>query len=453
MNVPSASLEYPSHRLTASHEASAYGAALLESLGVGVAAGAGTDDCDPVLDWAASGAMALSGEPKRASLGPWHLAAAMRGALAALSSVGAEALPANLDGPALLGERAAIFGFKRRGRVSPGGSCHLLRSLDGWLAVNLPRHDDLALLPAWLGATPNGNTWNWVERSVARRQSGELLERARLLGLAVAEVRAPTASPPPWYRVARRGRPRSDNSRRTPLVVDLSSLWAGPLATHLMHLSAARVIKVESSRRPDGARRGPQAFYDLLNYGKQSVALDFTSASDRLVLGQLVRKADIVVESSRPRALLQLGIDAPSLIDTVPGLTWLSITGYGRAQPRCGWVAFGDDAAAAAGLAVAAGSQASPAFCGDAIADPLTGVHAALAALAAWQQGGGRLLDISLHDVAAHSLQAVKARALSANAALRPEDVAAPRARQAHGAARRLGADTSAVLAEFALQC
>ncbi len=453
MDPASASHDYTRHRIGGSDEASAYGAALLESLGFAVAADTRRAAYDPLRDWAASGAMALSGEPGQASLGPWHLATAMRGALAALANVSTNPLAYDLDGPALLGERAAIFGYQRRGRISPGGSCHLLPSLGGWLAVNLPRSDDVELLPAWLEDSARRDTWNWIQTSLARRSGAELLERARLLGLAVAEVRSPSATPQPWYRSALHGRPSSHSSRPGPLIIDLSSLWAGPLATHLMQLCGARVIKVESRRRPDGARSGPEAFYNLLNYGKQSVALDFGCPSDRLALIRLLRNADIVVESSRPRALLQLGIDARALVETVPGLTWLSITGYGRRQPQRNWVAFGDDAAAAAGLAVAAGSEEAPAFCGDAIADPLTGVHAALAALASWHQGGARLVDISLHDVAAHALQAGKTQPRRANTRVRPEDVAAPRARQPLGSARRLGADTKAVLAEFSSRC
>ena len=43
------------------------------------------------------------------------------------------------------------------------------------------------------------------------------------------------------------------------MVVDLSSLWAGPLVGHLLLRAGARVVKVESTTRPDGARRGSHA--------------------------------------------------------------------------------------------------------------------------------------------------------------------------------------------------
>jgi crotonobetainyl-CoA:carnitine CoA-transferase CaiB-like acyl-CoA transferase len=115
--------------------------------------------------------------------------------------------------------------------------------------------------------------------------------------------------------------------------------------------------------------------------------------------------ADIVIEASRPRALRQLGIEAERLVDANPGLTWISLTGYGRLEPMGNWVGFGDDAAIAAGLGLRfAHCHGTPAFCGDAIADPLTGLHAALAAWHSYRSGGGRLLALALRDVVAHCL-------------------------------------------------
>ena len=63
-------------------------------------------------------------------------------------------------------------------------------------------------------------------------------------------------------------------------------------------------------------------------------------------------------------------------------------------------VAFGDDAAAAGGLV--AHDDEGPCFVADAVADPLTGVAAAAAAVAALEVGGGWLLDVAMSRVAAH---------------------------------------------------
>lgn len=415
----------------------------------------------PDLAWAASGAMALTGAPGSAPvLAPAPLASAMAAAAAALGRLaGGEGL-ARLDAPALLGERAAVFGYRRRGPVSPGGSCRLLPAADGWLAVNLARADDRELLPAWVGVAGGSETWSALAGALRERPVAELVARARLLGLPVARAAAPSGERVSWCRVVAEG-PRVERPpAAAPLVVDLSALWAGPLCTHLLGLAGARVVKVESCARPDGARQGPAAFYDLLNAGKASVALDLGAAAGRRQLRGLLERADVVVESARPRALAQLGICAEALVAARPGLTWVSITGYGRAEPAGSWVAFGDDAAAAAGLAVATGTPGAPLFCGDAIADPLTGAHAAVAALASFRAGGGRLLDVSLRDVVAHWLArpsgAREARVEpSGEVVLGAQRVAVrpPRARSVTGAARALGADNRAVFDELGLVC
>ncbi len=450
--------------LEGSGVAADYAAALLGACGVDVARSPGGVALHPALDWARSGAMALTGRADGPpQLAPGPLAACARGALTALRTLVGTGWRSELEGPELLGERAAILGLTRRSVISAGGSCRLLPSADGWVAVNLARPDDVALLPAWFAeAGPGDAPWAFVAERVAQRSSAELVERARLLGLPVAEAGAPDASPPPWCRVAARGEPAMRTAGESPLVVDLSSLWAGPLCTHLLGLARARVVKVESRARPDGARRGRPAFFDLLNAGKRSVALDFASPGGRRQLRALVERADIVVESARPRALAQLGLEAEALVRAVPGLSWVSITGYGRREPQAGWVAFGDDAAAAAGLAAATGAgEGAPLFCGDAIADPLTGLHAAVAAWASWRCGGGQLLDLALRDVTAHVLGfgvescAARVRRVGSGFEVAVDGerapVLAPRARVARGCARPLGADTHAVLRDLGI--
>ena len=144
-----------------------------------------------------------------------------------------------------------------------------------------------------------------------------------------------------------------------------------------------------------------------------------------------------MIESSRPRGLAQLGIDAEALVGE--GLVWVSITGYGRREPEGNWIAYGDDASAASGLAAATGDPDAPLFCGDAIADPLTGLHAAVSALAHLRAGEGALLELALRDVTAHCLGLASARDGACVEARRLgfEVVAGSRARRRFGAARR----------------
>jgi len=417
----------------------------------------------PALEWARSGAMELTGRregPPRLAPGP--LATWLRSELERLRALSPVPLPAELDGPALLGERAALLGLGRRGAVSPGGSCRLLPAADGWLAIALARPDDEALVPAWLEREADGvrDVGATVAAAVRERPADELVARARLLGLAASEATPLPEAPAPPHRVAARGLRRRRDPETPPLVLDLSSLWAGPLCAHLLGLAGARVVKVESASRPDGARAGNTAFFDLLNAGKASVRLDLGTEPGLDRLRRLVASADVVVESARPRALRQLGLVAESLVAEHAGLVWVAISGHGRREPGSGWVAYGDDAAVAAGLAAATGEpEGVPLFCGDAIADPLAGVHAAAEALGAVREGEAVLLDVALRDVAAH---AAGPAGVARDAVVRADDggfevlaagararVLPPRARRPTGAARPLGADTHAVLREL----
>lgn len=444
-----------------------YAALLLDTLGVCVQRQPRRDDAHPAVAWADSGAMALTGRADGSPLMcPAPLASCIEGvriAFAALAGGGC-----SLPGAEVLGERAALAGMTRNGAIAPGGACRLLRVADDWLAVNLPRDDDWSLLPAWLKME---DVSDWASlaaylEDLEDRAAEKLVDRARLLGLAVAP--APACPPAaPWLRTERFAPPaplHATPRRPAPLVVDLSSLWAGPLCSHLLQLAGARVVKVESLRRPDGARRGPAAFHDLMNHGKASVALDFASPRGIAQLRALLARADIVIEASRPRALRQLGIFAEEIVAATPGLTWVSIAGHGRVLPQEEWIAFGDDAAVAAGLSgLMREVVGEPMICGDAIADPLTGWHAALAALAGHQGGGGLLASLALCDVTAHCLgftlpASVEARRRRWRDWCDHVDrigglAAPPHARQPAGPARALGADTTTVLAGLGIAC
>jgi crotonobetainyl-CoA:carnitine CoA-transferase CaiB-like acyl-CoA transferase len=313
---------------------------------------------------------------------------------------------------------------------------------EGWVAVSLPREEDRDLVPAWLELASPPTTepaaWSSVRKALAERDGSALLERAALLGLPVARVGEMSA---PGLMALRLGDAPSLPGPEDLLVVDLSSLWAGPLCGDLLARAGARVVKVESASRPDGGRRGPASFFDLLNGAKRSVALDFNDPNQRAQLGRLVHAADVVIEASRPRALEQLGIVAADMVASGPRL-WVSITAYGRQGASGTRVGFGDDAAAAGGLV--AWSDQEPMFCGDAIADPLTGLTAAARALQVLRDGGRWLLDVAMAGVAA---------SFAGPTLPVPEELvpAPPSARRLVGTAPALGADTAEVLAELGL--
>jgi crotonobetainyl-CoA:carnitine CoA-transferase CaiB-like acyl-CoA transferase len=443
-----------------------------------------------VLDWAASGAMALTGLPG----GP--LVTSPASVLALLGEVtgqfarltGETGTAVHADPAELVTGRAALAGFTRGGQVSAGGSSFLLRSADGWCAVTLSRPDDLAAVPAIIGVLglggaglgsvgPDGTATVAQARSALTAAAlgtpaADFAAAAQLVGVPAAALPACSPAPaaasetplaeaggwPPW-QATRIAPPLAGARLAGALVADLSSMWAGPLCARLLALAGADVVKVESPGRPDGARSGDQAFFDWLHAGHRSVAFDFGTRAGHSALAALLEAADVVIEASRPRAP-GAARRAPQTRPHRPGQVWLSITGYGRAVPER--VAFGDDAAVAGGLVGWTGSTSSPepVFCADAIADPLTGACGALAVALSRAAGGGELIDLPMRDVAAAFASAAPGhgaheilpdgsvtcpRSGRGQAVLPPRRPEPPAGPAAHAA--ELGADTAAVLA------
>ncbi|KAA1251273.1 CoA transferase [Mycobacterium simiae] len=333
------------------------------------------------------------------------------------------------DAATLLTGRAGLLQLTRRGRVSAGGATQLLAAANGWLAITLSRADDVDAIPALVHAdcVPE-DPWPTLQRWAATCAVSTIVEQAQLLDIPAAALAEATATPPRVRRIAPPGSPRAAAGL---LVADLSSMWAGPLCAQWLARAGAIVVKVESPRRPDGTRAGNRAFFDWINGGKLSYCLDFDQSAEQL--RALLEVADVVIEGSRPAALARrrLGLDylAPRR-----GRIWLRITGHGQASGR---PAFGDDAAVAGGLV---GSAADgPVFCGDAIADPLTGLEASLAVAESLSRGGGELIDVSLASVAA----TYAALPVTASASAQPAPPPAPP--PPSRAAAELGADNAMV--------
>ncbi|MFZ6003439.1 MAG: CoA transferase [Actinomycetota bacterium] len=403
-----------------------------------------------VAAWAESGAMAITGRAGADRVGP------PAGLVPGLGSMGAELarsasrLGASIavDALALLGERAAIAGLRPRGEVSCGGATRLLRARDDWFAVTLARAEDLELVPAWLEVDcpyDAAEAWSAIATATAPRPVADVVERAALLGLPAARLsEAAAASREPVELVAIGG-PASPVGRLSDvIVVDLSALWAGPLCGALLAAGGATVIKVESLGRPDGARLGSPGFFDLMNAGKRSVALDLPSADGVGLLRRLLQRADVVIDSSRPRALEQMGIHASDLLAAGSPRVWASITGHGRAGAGRDRSAFGDDAAVAGGLVCWV--EREPIFCADAVADPASGLFTAAAILRALATDRRWLLDVSMAAVAAHLAGPTLAVPHSFAG-----DIAPPRARPAAGRGPLLGEHTDDVMAELGL--
>lgn len=349
--------------------------------------------------WAASGAQWLTD----AGVGvPGRL---VRTTLGLVDFLGSNGLALAEDHPGrglgVLASRAGALGLRpAAGLSSCGGATRLVRAHDGWIAVSLARPEDRETVPAWLelAAPSAGGAWDAIAAGVGDRPTAELVERAALLGIPCSRVGEVTDARAVLVDAlgAAPSRLLSDMT-----VVNLGSLWAAPLAGDLLARLGARVVKVESTTRPDGARATPD-LYAALNHRSQSVALPFATAEGRAQLAALLERADVVIEASRPRALRQMGIDASMLAATGPQI-WLSITAHGRTEPHAGRVGFGDDAAAAGGLVGWADCPdgREPRFLADAVADPLAGLTAAATVCHLATTGGRWLVDVALARVAA----------------------------------------------------
>jgi hypothetical protein len=331
-----------------------------------------------------------------------------------------------VDAAELLAGRAGLLGLSPQGRISAGGATRLIRSSDGWCALTLSRQDDVDAVPALLEVDAVGDDpWPAVQRWVAGNASADITTRARLLGLPVAALGETRAAP---SRIKTLGDAAAPGEPSGLLVADLSSMWAGPLCGQLLARAGATVVKVETPGRPDGTRAGPSAFFDWMNSGKLSYAVDFDEPSG---LRRLLEAADIVIESSRPAALARRRLGPTDIAPRV-GRVWLRVTGHGADGEGANWVAFGDDAAVSGGLV--GGTHNEPVFSGDAIADPLTGLHAALSGVESLSRGGGELIELSMAAVAA--TYAADDRAAETRCTAMPAS---------SGPASKLGADNTVV--------
>ena len=159
-------------------------------------------------------------------------------------------------------------------------------------------------------------------------------------------------------------------------VVDLTSMWAGPLCTELLGRAGAEVVKVESAARPDGL--AGSAMYDELNAHKTVVDLDLRNPSERGRLDAMLESADLLVTSLSPRALANLELLPAQLGAAHPHVRTLAITAFEPGSPEADWVAYGTGVHAASGLGWLDDSPQAPTY---SYPDPLAGLQAACSAL------------------------------------------------------------------------
>jgi crotonobetainyl-CoA:carnitine CoA-transferase CaiB-like acyl-CoA transferase len=178
-------------------------------------------------------------------------------------------------------------------------------------------------------------------------------------------------------------------------IVDLTAFWAGPAATHLLAAFGADVVKVESIQRPDGIRYSGGMRKDVddwweygwvfhaMNTNKRSVTLDLGSSEGRRAFLVLAAGADVVIENFSPRVMDHFGLTADVLLQVNPRLVVARMPAFGLEGPWRERVGFAPTMEQIAGLAWVTGLPDGPPVTPRGACDPLAGVHAAFAVLAA----------------------------------------------------------------------
>ena len=204
--------------------------------------------------------------------------------------------------------------------------------------------------------------------------------------------------------------------RRHPLeglrIVDLTAFWAGPAATHALAAFGADVVKVESIQRPDGIRFSGAMRTDVvdwweygwvfhaMNTNKRSVTLDLGCEDGRRLFTTLVSEADAVIENFSPRVMDNFGLTADVLLDVNPRLVVARMPAFGLTGPWRDRVGFAPTMEQIAGLAWVTGLPDGPPVTPRGACDPLAGIHAAFALLAALQfaerTGHGQLVELPM---------------------------------------------------------
>lgn len=192
-------------------------------------------------------------------------------------------------------------------------------------------------------------------------------------------------------------------------ILDLSRLLPGPYCTMLLADFGAEVIKIEEPVTGDYSRSFPPFLKDFgywhlqLNRNKKSVALNLKSEAGRRAFLELVKTADVVVESYRPGVLEKLGIGYDSASKVNPRVIYCSLTGYGKKGPLAKRADHDIGYLSLAGV-VAMSGEVKPAIPGVLMADMnaayAAGMSIMIALLHAQRTGRGQEIDISLYNVA-----------------------------------------------------
>ncbi len=197
-------------------------------------------------------------------------------------------------------------------------------------------------------------------------------------------------------------------------IVDLTRVWAGPLATRILGDFGADIVKISDPRALLDRTSG---LSNKLNRNKPSISLRLDQDAGREAFLELVAVSDVVVENFRPRVMRNFGLTYEDLRKVRPDIVMCSMPGYGTQGSYAEYPAFGPSVEATTGLSSMMGYEDGPprtsAF---AYPDPIAGLNAVVAIMAALRHrrytGHGQFIDLALSEgticqigeyIAAHS--------------------------------------------------
>ena len=141
-----------------------------------------------------------------------------------------------------------------------------------------------------------------------------------------------------------RGDVMSDGALSHLKIVELGEFIAAPYCTKLMADLGAQVIKIEEPGLGDPSRSfGPfpkdqphpekSLLFAYMNTNKLGITLDIKHPLGRRVFLELLREADVLVESNPPKVMEELELAYNVLAEVNPNLIVTSITPFGQTGP------------------------------------------------------------------------------------------------------------------------
>ncbi|MFJ6831203.1 CaiB/BaiF CoA transferase family protein [Streptomyces sp. NPDC091209] len=190
-------------------------------------------------------------------------------------------------------------------------------------------------------------------------------------------------------------------------VLDLATLFAGPLAATMLGDFGAEVVKVEHPAQPDPSRgHGPSKdgiglWWKLLGRNKRTITLDLSKRGGRATLLRLAAGADVIIENFRPGTLEKWDLGWEELSAANPRLVLARVTAFGQFGPYAHRPGFGTLAEAMSGFAAITGEpDAPPVLPPFGLADSIAGLATAYAVLTALtardRTGEGQVIDMAI---------------------------------------------------------